>query len=75
MKPEESSEWEVGVEAGFLNDRFSADLTYWDRTVTDALVNRQFPVTGGFRATQLDNIGEVVGNGVELALSGSVINS
>ena len=75
LKPEESSEWEVGVEAGFFNDRFSADLTYWDRTVSDALVSRQFPVTGGFRATQLDNIGEVVGNGVELALSGSVINN
>ena len=75
LKPEESSEWEVGFEAGFFNDRFSADLTYWDRTVTDALVNRQFPVTGGFRATQLDNIGEMVGHGVELALTGSVINS
>ena len=75
LKPEESSEWEVGVEAGFFNDRFSADLTYWDRTVSDALVSRQFPVTGGFRATQLDNIGEVVGNGVELALNGSIINN
>ena len=75
LKPEESSEWEVGVEAGLWNDRVGVDLTYWDRTVTDALVNRQFPVTGGFRATQLDNIGEVVGNGLELAINGSAINS
>ncbi|MGI9627460.1 MAG: SusC/RagA family TonB-linked outer membrane protein [Longimicrobiales bacterium] len=75
LKPEESSEWELGAEAGFFNDRFGVDLTYWNRTVTDALVNRQFAVTGGFRATQLDNIGEVKANGVELALNGSLLNS
>lgn len=75
LKPEVSSEWELGVEAGFFNDRIGLDLTYWDRTVTDALVARQFPVSGGFRATQLDNIGEMVAHGLEVAANGSVINN
>jgi hypothetical protein len=73
LKPEVSTEWEVGAELGLFNDRASVELTYWDRTVVDALVARQFPVTGGFTATQLDNIGELTGKGLELAIQGSVL--
>ena len=40
-------------------------MTYWDRVTKDALVNRQFPLTGGFYNQQLDNIGELTGKGVE----------
>ena len=49
----------MGTELGLSNDKWSLDATYWNRTVTDALVARQFPVTGGFSRTQLDNIGEL----------------
>jgi len=73
LKPEVSTEWEAGAEMGFLNDRFGLDATYWRRTVTDALVARQFPVTGGFTRTQLDNIGEMKAWGVELNLNGALI--
>ena len=48
------------------------EATYWNRVVRDALVARQFPVTGGFRATQLDNIGEIEGQGLELGVNGRV---
>ena len=37
------------------------------------MVARQFPVTGGFTQTQLDNIGEMQANGIELNLRGSVL--
>lgn len=73
LKPEISTEWELGAEMGFFNDRFGLDFTYWDRTVSDALVARQFPVSGGFTATQLDNIGELTGNGFELSINGSIV--
>jgi hypothetical protein len=73
LKPEVSTEWEVGAELGLFNDRASIEFTYWDRTVSDALVARQFPVTGGFTSTQLDNIGELVASGVEVAIRGSAI--
>ena len=73
LKPEVSTEWEVGAELGFFNDRASLDVTYWDRTVTDALVSRQFPVTGGFVSNQLVNIGELAGSGLELNARASVI--
>jgi TonB-linked SusC/RagA family outer membrane protein len=74
LKPETSTEWELGMEFGFFDDSHSLDMTYWNRTVNDALVARQFPVSGGFRSTQLDNIGEVQGHGFEIAYNGSWVN-
>ncbi len=59
LKPEVATEWEVGAEAGFLDDRIGLEVTYWDRVVKDALVARQFAPSGGFVQTQLDNIGEL----------------
>ena len=75
LRPEISNEIEFGAEFGFLNDRVAVDVTYWDRSTTDALVARQFPVTGGFTATQLDNIGQLDAKGIELSVNGSVYNS
>ena len=75
LRPEVSTEWEVGTEMGFMDDRWSLDLTYWDRTVSDAMVARQFPVTGGFTQTQLDNIGELAGSGFEVAVRGSLVQN
>jgi len=73
LKPEVSTEWEIGTELGLFNDRWSIDATYWDRKVTDAMVSRQFSVTGGFTAEQLVNIGELTGSGVELSLRGTLV--
>ena len=73
LRPEVSTEIEVGTELGFLNDSWSMEATYWTRKGTDVMVARQFPVTGGFTQTQLDNIGQMSANGVELNLRGSLI--
>lgn len=73
LKPEVSREWELGAELGLFSDRASVDVTYWNRTVRDALVARQFPVTGGFVNTQLDNIGELKAWGLELNVRGAVL--
>jgi TonB-dependent starch-binding outer membrane protein SusC len=66
LKPETSTEWELGAEVGFLDDRASLDFTYWHRTVSDMLVDRQFVPSGGFSSPQLDNIGEMQARGWEL---------
>lgn len=75
LKPEVSTEWELGMETGLFSDRLGFEVTYWDRTVKDALIDRQFPVSGGFRSTQLDNIGELKGKGLELQLNTLVYNT
>ena len=73
LKPEISTEIEAGVELGLFEDAWSVQLDYWNRTVSDAMVARQFPVTGGFTQTQLDNIGEMKAWGVEFGVNGSLV--
>jgi TonB-linked SusC/RagA family outer membrane protein len=73
LKPEVATEWEVGFEMGVLEDRIALDATYWNRTVSDALVERQNHPTGGFRSLALDNIGELNAQGIELSVDGTVI--
>ena len=68
LKPEISTEIEGGFETGFFDNRLALEFTYWDRKVRDALVSRQFPTSGGFRNTQLTNIGQISANGLELNL-------
>ena len=75
LEPEVSTEWEVGADLGILNNRISLDVTYWNRTVSDALVPRQFPPSGGFTSPQLFNLGEMKASGWEFGLNGNVFNT
>jgi TonB-linked SusC/RagA family outer membrane protein len=74
LRPEISTEWEFGTEIGLLGDRASVDFTRWQRTVRDALYARQFPVTGGFTAAQLDNIGRMDAFGWDIKAKGILVN-
>jgi TonB-dependent SusC/RagA subfamily outer membrane receptor len=67
LAPEVSTEWEAGTELGLFDNRIGAEVTYWHRVTSDALVLRQYPLTGGFYNEQLDNIGELRGRGWELS--------
>jgi TonB-linked SusC/RagA family outer membrane protein len=75
LKPEVSTEWEVGTEIGLLRNRAAIDFTRWERRLKDALVSRQFPVTGGFRNVQLDNVGRMDAAGWDLKLRGFLVNT
>jgi TonB-linked SusC/RagA family outer membrane protein len=74
LRPERATEWEVGAEFGLFDDRAAVDVTYWRRVTRDALIARQFPVTGGFTESQLVNIGELEGKGVEVKLDWLAMN-
>ena len=74
LKPEVSTEWETGAEIGILNNRVGIDFTRWQRQLKDALITRQFPVTGGFRRVQLDNIGRMDAFGWDLKVHGFAMN-
>jgi TonB-linked SusC/RagA family outer membrane protein len=68
LAPERSRELELGGDLGFLDDKLALSVTYWDRTTTNALIQRRFPSAGGFTQPQMDNIGQVDGSGWELSL-------
>lgn len=65
LKPEIATEYEGGFEMGLLNDRFGINATAWRRKVKDLLIDQQFATSGGFRRTQIANIGNMQGHGFE----------
>ncbi|MGH7677799.1 MAG: SusC/RagA family TonB-linked outer membrane protein, partial [Gemmatimonadaceae bacterium] len=74
LKPEVATEIEGGFEAGVWNNRVGLNATAWHRTVNDLLIARQFAPSGGFRSTQLDNIGQAKAHGLELSILTYIIS-
>jgi len=75
LEPEKTSEFEVGFDATFLNDRVNTQFTWYNSTTTDALLPvRQIPSEGGWES-QNQNVGELSNSGIELSLSGQIIQS
>ncbi len=64
LKPERSAEYELGFDAGFLNDRITFEGTYYDKTTEDALILRNLPPSSG-AASRYENLGKVTNKGIE----------
>jgi TonB-dependent starch-binding outer membrane protein SusC len=73
LKPEVSTEWEAGAELGFFDNRLGFDYTHWNRTVEDALVAKQFPLSGGFQNLQLANVGRLEANGHDIKVNAFLV--
>jgi TonB-linked SusC/RagA family outer membrane protein len=73
LAPEISTEYEFGAEMGFWDNRLGLDYTYWNRTVNDALIAKQFPLSGGFSALQLANIGTLDANGHDFKVNAFLV--
>ncbi len=73
LKPEVSTELEGGAELGLFGDKIGLQYTYWNRVVKDLLVDKQYPISGGFQATQLSNIGEMKANGQEIGIKAFLV--
>lgn len=70
---EESSTLNFGLDMGFLNDRFQVSAEYFIQNTTNLLLNKPIPNTSGFTSIT-ENIGSMRNNGLELSLSGNIIN-
>jgi hypothetical protein len=73
LKPEKTTEFEGGFDAGFFNGRASAEFTYYRAYTTDALLGISLPPSQGFTNPQLRNVGAIRNTGWELKLDGAVI--
>ncbi len=73
LGPERTGEVEAGFEGSTLGGRLTVDFTAYRRTTTDALFAvRQAPSDGRW-GTQLENVGKLRSGGVELALTGALV--
>jgi TonB-dependent starch-binding outer membrane protein SusC len=75
LRPERSTEWELGFDAGLLNDRVGLEFTYYTRTSRDAIVARNVAPSLGLTATVLENLGSMQNSGTELAANIRVLQT
>ena len=67
LKPELSKEFEVGVDARFLDNRVGFEFTYYNRDTEDQIILRPLPPESGY-TSQFTNIGNVINKGIEMSI-------
>ncbi|MDH3457862.1 MAG: TonB-dependent receptor, partial [Gemmatimonadota bacterium] len=75
LKPERSQEWEAGFEAGLFNGRLAVDLTYYNRTTKDALVDRDLAPSLGLTTSRFENLAKTKNWGWEAGINGTVVQT
>jgi TonB-dependent starch-binding outer membrane protein SusC len=75
LTAEVSTEIELGLDLGFMEDRIRLEVTRYDQTTEDALYPVREPPSLGFLSTQLRNVGEIENWGWEVGLRGTVIET
>jgi TonB-dependent starch-binding outer membrane protein SusC len=82
LKWETTTQTNIGIDAGVMNEKFRITFDYYIKTTSDLLALVQLPPTAGVGAgigsgpgQVLDNVGEVENKGWELTLGANVINS
>lgn len=68
LKPEKSSETEIGLELQFLKSRVNLDLTWYNKISTDMIAEVPIPPTSGYYY-MYQNFGKMRNRGVELGLT------
>jgi len=65
---ERTTEYTLGVEFGFFNDRLSGSVDVYQKNTEDLLLDVNVPGNTGFQ-TQTRNVGEMENRGIEVTLS------
>lgn len=74
LKPEEATEWEIGFDAGFLNNRLGLEVAYYSKDTRNALVSRRLAPSLGSSTTQTVNLGKVSNSGFEAMLNALILS-
>jgi len=73
LKPELSSEIELGFDAGFLEDRLAVEFTYYNKESQDALIARPLAPSYGLTGSVFDNLGSITNSGTETTINARVL--
>ncbi len=75
LKPERSTEIEMGIDGTFFRSRLTTELTYYNKRSRDALISRILPPSIGTGATaRFENLGEVRNSGFEALINAQIVN-
>lgn len=64
---EKTNQIDLGIEAGFLDNRINLEVDYYYKRTNDLLLSQEIPYQTGF-ASMLRNIGSVENRGIEISL-------
>jgi len=74
LKPVNISEWEVGTNLQFINNRLGLDFSIYRKKTTDDIVQVSTSSASGYTSAMM-NIGEVRNTGIELLVYGVPVNT
>ena len=69
LKPEISTEAEVGADIRLFNNRLSFDAAYYDKNTRNQIISSSMAPESGF-SSRVRNVGKIRNRGVELTISG-----
>lgn len=72
LKWETTTQTDVGLDFGLLNNRLTGSVDYYIKDTEDLLLDRPIPTTSGF-TTVVQNVGEVRNTGVDLTVTGVIL--
>lgn len=70
---EKTAQLDIGLDFGLFNDKLSGEIDYYQKNTTGLLLNVPVPGTSGF-LSQLQNIGELKNQGVEVVINYTLAN-
>ena len=75
LKWETTKAFNVGLDFGFLNNRISGSVDYYNRKTSDLLATVSIPAGINFAREMLTNVGNVKSSGVEIAINATPIET
>jgi TonB-linked SusC/RagA family outer membrane protein len=73
IKWETTTEFNVGVDFGFLENRINGSLNYFNKVASDLLADIAYPDGANLRNSGFSNIGSVTTDGIEFNLNADII--
>ena len=72
LLPLTSTEYEIGLDVRFLDNRLGLDFTYYHQKTTDDILNATISRASGFGSTVV-NVGELENKGIEVLINGTPV--
>ncbi|CAN5238851.1 SusC/RagA family TonB-linked outer membrane protein [soil metagenome] len=74
IKPERQTELEAGLDFSVLNSKLNFEITFYNKTIFDFLLQNTVPASSGF-STKWVNAGDLRNQGIEIGMNAQPISS
>lgn len=75
LKWETSKQLNLGAVIGFFKDRMNLEMTYYKNDISGLILNVPQAPSAGLPTTVPQNVGKMYNKGIELTLSGAIVNT